>query len=89
MQTWSSLQLQFLQIQVLFRKSVISQQSDWTVRLNESSKKNINENNCVYSESILLPDLFDVCIVLFIDWLIDWCLTSSEQFFSYIQDENI
>jgi hypothetical protein len=23
------------------------------------------------------------------DWLIDWCLTSSEQFFSYIQDENI
>jgi hypothetical protein len=25
----------------------------------------------------------------FIDWLIDWCLTSSEQFFSYIQDENI
>jgi hypothetical protein len=22
-------------------------------------------------------------------WLIDWCLTSSEQFFSYIQDENI
>jgi hypothetical protein len=24
-----------------------------------------------------------------IDWLIDWCLTSSEQFFSYIQDENI
>jgi hypothetical protein len=21
--------------------------------------------------------------------LIDWCLTSSEQFFSYIQDENI
>jgi hypothetical protein len=22
-----------------------------------------------------------------IDWLIDWCLTSSEQFFSYIQDE--
>ena len=24
-----------------------------------------------------------------IDWLIDWCLTSSEQLFSYIQDENI
>jgi hypothetical protein len=24
-----------------------------------------------------------------IDWLIDLCLTSSEQFFSYIQDENI
>ena len=24
-----------------------------------------------------------------IDWLIDWYLTSSEQFFSYIQDENI
>ena len=24
-----------------------------------------------------------------IHWLIDWCLTSSEQFFSYIQDENI
>jgi hypothetical protein len=24
-----------------------------------------------------------------IDWLIDWFLTSSEQFFSYIQDENI
>jgi hypothetical protein len=24
-----------------------------------------------------------------IDWLIDCCLTSSEQFFSYIQDENI
>jgi hypothetical protein len=24
-----------------------------------------------------------------VDWLIDWCLTSSEQFFSYIQDENI
>ena len=23
------------------------------------------------------------------DWLIDWCLTSSEQFFSYIQGENI
>jgi hypothetical protein len=23
------------------------------------------------------------------DWLIDWCLTSSEQFFSYIQDKNI
>jgi hypothetical protein len=23
------------------------------------------------------------------DWLIDWCLKSSEQFFSYIQDENI
>ena len=22
-----------------------------------------------------------------IDWLIDWCLASSEQFFSYIQDE--
>jgi hypothetical protein len=22
-------------------------------------------------------------------WLIDWCLTSSEQFFSYIQDENM
>jgi hypothetical protein len=22
-----------------------------------------------------------------IDWLIDWCLTSSEQFFSYIQDK--
>jgi hypothetical protein len=21
------------------------------------------------------------------DWLIDWCLTSSEQFFSYIQDD--
>ena len=24
-----------------------------------------------------------------IDWLIDWYLTSSEQFFSYIQDENM
>jgi hypothetical protein len=24
-----------------------------------------------------------------IEWLIDWCLTSSEQFFIYIQDENI
>jgi hypothetical protein len=24
-----------------------------------------------------------------IDWLIDWCLTSIEQFVSYIQDENI
>ena len=24
-----------------------------------------------------------------IDWLIGWCLTSSEHFFSYIQDENI
>jgi hypothetical protein len=24
-----------------------------------------------------------------VDWLIDRCLTSSEQFFSYIQDENI
>ena len=24
-----------------------------------------------------------------IDWLIDWCSTSSEQFFSYIQDEYI
>ena len=24
-----------------------------------------------------------------IDWLIDWCLMSNEQFFSYIQDENI
>jgi hypothetical protein len=28
-------------------------------------------------------------IYLVEDWLIDWCLTSSEQFFSYIQDENI
>ena len=27
--------------------------------------------------------------IMLIDWLIDWCLTSSEQFFSYIQDENI
>jgi hypothetical protein len=26
---------------------------------------------------------------ILIGWLIDWCLTSSEQFFSYIQDENI
>ena len=26
---------------------------------------------------------------LMIDWLIGWCLTSSEQFYSYIQDENI
>jgi hypothetical protein len=23
-----------------------------------------------------------------IDWLIDYCLTYSEQYFSYIQDEN-
>jgi hypothetical protein len=22
-------------------------------------------------------------------WLIDWCLTSSEQFFSYIQDDGM
>jgi hypothetical protein len=25
--------------------------------------------------------------LVLIDWLIDWCLTSSEQFFSYIQDD--
>jgi hypothetical protein len=31
--------------------------------------------------------LFDIKYM--IAWLIDWCLTSSEQFFSYIQDENI
>ena len=24
-----------------------------------------------------------------VDWLIDWCLTSSEQFFNYIQDEKL
>ena len=25
--------------------------------------------------------------IILIDWLINWCLTSSEQFFSYIQDD--
>jgi hypothetical protein len=28
-------------------------------------------------------------MLIFNDWLIDWCLAFSEQFFSYIQDENI
>ena len=31
----------------------------------------------------------DLKSLIYIDWLIDWCLMSSEQFFSYIQDENI
>jgi hypothetical protein len=28
-------------------------------------------------------------VTMNVDWLIDWCLTSSKQFFSYIQDENM
>ena len=31
--------------------------------------------------------MFTACVC--IGWLIDWCLTSSKQLFSYIQDENI
>ena len=27
-------------------------------------------------------------VELIYDWLIDWYLTSSEQFYSYVQDEN-
>jgi hypothetical protein len=27
--------------------------------------------------------------MILIDWLIDWYLTSSEQFFSYIQDDSV
>ena len=31
---------------------------------------------------VLRGEIMNICI----NWLIDWCLTSSEQFFSYIQD---
>jgi hypothetical protein len=43
-----------------------------------------NEQSFLWGHSI--DDSYQVSVV---DWLIDWCLTSSEQFSSYIQDENI
>jgi hypothetical protein len=36
---------------------------------------------------IYVKFLHDICRIQIYDWLIDWCLMSSEQFFSYIQDE--
>jgi hypothetical protein len=56
------------------------------------------------SQTLILPHIWNVFFITdfrvdvykylymidwLIDWLIDWCLMSSEQFFSYIQDENI
>ena len=42
-----------------------------------------------YIRDLLKIQILFVQELSLIDWLIDWCLTSSEQFFSYIEDENI
>jgi hypothetical protein len=41
----------------------------------------LKSNRRIYGPSILYEKLHDSKY----DWLIDWCLTSSEQFFSYIK----
>jgi hypothetical protein len=56
---------------------------------NDKLMKHTNKTVCTYwIVHLCIVNLF-VLTIYMIDWLIDCCLTSSEQFFSYIQDENI
>ena len=48
-------------------------------------------NMCVGEYNICVGE-YNMCVgeyKMCVGWLVGWCLTSSEQFFSYIQDENI